>query len=93
MPKGDGIRIPQWQPGQPSRWVVVGGAGYRVPDLALAVAATARLKMLERGVRNATIHEAHCGLGKADASPVYFPNAARPTVGECTCSPTEITRD
>ena len=85
------MKVPEWKPGMPSRWVVVGGSGQRVVDMAVAVAAVARMMMLDHGEQRAAVHEGRCGLGHVDASIVGMVND-RPVVDRCTCTPTVVER-
>jgi hypothetical protein len=78
--------IPEWRPGQPSRWIVVGSAGRRVVDQPLVIGAVARMMMIDQGQRHAEVHAGSCGLGKVAGGLVGMQTDA----GRCTCTPTAI---
>lgn len=60
-------------------WRVVHGDGYGQ-----------RLYNRLVGKNTAWLHDGECGLGKVNASPVYFPKAVQPVVGRCTCQSVTI---
>ena len=71
--------VPEWRPGMPSVWVVVGRAGRRVVYNPVAIGAVARMMMIDRNEQEALVLAEECSAGSTDPRP-------------CTCTPTKVVR-